>query len=164
MVGALDNWIWAQDPLDGGPCIIVDVDGVISDGAHRQRFLRNGRRDWQAFFEHAVHDVPIEGSAAMIEHFDRNLAIVMLTARPNWLLEVTVGWLTGFEFRWDLLILRHRDDVRLSSPEFKRRSLAELRARDFDPRLALDDDRRNTDMYREEGVETLYVHSGYYEA
>ena len=33
----------------------------------------------------------------------------------------------------------------------------------FDLRLAFEDDRRNVEMFRAEGIPCLYVHSGYYD-
>ena len=39
----------------------------------------------------------------------------------------------------------------------------ELRAFGFDLRLAFEDDRRNLEMFHEEGLPCVYIHSGYYE-
>jgi len=100
----------------------------------------------------------------MLDVFDEQLCLVLLTARPHNLHGVTLSWLQAHRFRWDLLIMRERSDGGLSSPEFKRRSVHELRERDFDLRLALDDDRRNIEMFKDENISALYVHSGYYEA
>jgi len=47
--------------------------------------------------------------------------------------------------------------------EFKRNTARELRNHDFDLRLAFEDDRRNAEMFHEEGVPCVYIHSGYYE-
>ena len=38
-----------------------------------------------------------------------------------------------------------------------------LRATGYEPVLAIDDDPRNAEMYRAEGVPVVYVHSGYYD-
>lgn len=164
MTAIPDNWTWAVGPVAPGPCVLVDVDGVIADGWHRQHFLQNGRRDWKNFFANAPHDTPIEGSIALLEHFDEALGVVLLTARPDELRAATVDWLVDYGYRWDLLVMRGRADARFSSPDFKRRSVEVLRQRGFEPRLAMDDDQRNVDMFRDLGIETLYVHSGYYEA
>jgi hypothetical protein len=47
--------------------------------------------------------------------------------------------------------------------EFKRRSVRELRDAGYQPVLSFEDDRRNVAMFREEGVPTVYIHSGYYD-
>lgn len=48
--------------------------------------------------------------------------------------------------------------------EFKRHTVGQLRSRGFDLRLAFEDDRRNLEMFREEGVTSVYIHSGYYDS
>ena len=55
------------------------------------------------------------------------------------------------------------DDDHRSSPDVKRGALADLRASGYVPELAVDDDPRNAEMYRSEGVPVVYVHSGYYD-
>lgn len=158
------NWTWSAEALPPGPCVLVDVDGVIADGWHRQHFLENARRDWKNFFANAFDDAPIDGSVALTRQFAAETAVVLLTARPHNLHQMTVDWVRAQGHRWDLLIMRHRSDGGLSSPEFKRRSVHELRDRGFEPQLAIDDDQRNIEMFRAESIPALYLHSGYYEA
>ena len=160
---APQNWSWAAGPVEPGPCVLVDVDGVISDGWHRQHFLQNGRRDWKNFFANAHLDTPIAGSIAMVDQFDAGVTVVMLTARPDNLRAITIGWLDEHDYRWELLVMRGPGDGRYSSPDFKRRAVRDIRSYGLEPQLALDDDHRNVDMFRGEGIETLYIHSGYYE-
>lgn len=143
--------------------MLVDVDGVISNGWHRQHFLQGGRKDYKSFFANAYADTPIEGSIALLDQFASEVVVVLLTARPDDLRETTIDWLAGHRYRWELLVMRGTSDARFSSPDFKRRAVQDLRAHGFEPQLALDDDPRNVDMFRSEGIETLYVHSGYYE-
>jgi hypothetical protein len=73
-----------------------------------------------------------------------------------------LDWLGRHPVRWDLLIMRDEDDWS-SSHLFKRVELRELRRAGFEARLAVDDDPRNVEMYRKEGVPALYFHSGYYD-
>ena len=145
-----------------GACVLVDVDGVIADGWHRQHFLQNGQRDWKNFFANAFGDTPIDGSVALTQQFASDTTVVLLTARPHNLHTITVDWVQQHGHRWDLLIMRHRSDGGLSSPKFKQRSVRELCERGFEPKLAIDDDQRNVDMFRSEGIAALYFHSGYY--
>jgi len=163
-VNVPDNWTWSDQPVRSDACVLVDVDGVIADGWHRQHFLQNGNRNWKDFFAAADGDTPIDGSHALTHQFDAETAVVLLTARPHNLHSITVDWVRQHGYRWDLLIMRHRSDGGLSSPQFKQRSVRELRDRGFEPRLAIDDDQRNVDMFRGEGIPSLYLHSGYYEA
>jgi len=66
----------------GGPAVIFDIDGVLSDAAGRQHFIEQGNRDWSAFFEACGDDPVIEEIARLLELLDSSLAVVLLTGRP----------------------------------------------------------------------------------
>ena len=154
------TWTWRDEPVDPGPCGVVDIDGVIADAVHRQHFLQ-GRKQWGRFFEAAGGDDLIDEVAELLPLLRHDLAIVLLTARPESIFETTHDWLLRHDVRWDLLIMRGFGDY-APSPEVKRAELRELRAAGFDPRLALDDDPRNVAMFRAEGVPCLEIPSGYH--
>lgn len=155
------NWRWHDAPV-GGPAVIFDMDGVLSDAASRQHYLAPGRRDWDGFFEACGEDPLIEEVAVLLTLLDPDLAIVLLTARPLWVQPQTLGWLERFGLRWDLLVMREQGDYS-AAPAFKRWTVGELRRYGIEPKLAFEDDRRNLEMFRSEGVPCVYIHSGYYE-
>lgn len=163
----LDHWRWRVEPRPAGPAVVFDVDGVLADASHRQEILfahgRGGRKNWKAFFDAAGDDAVIVEMARAIELMDRDLCVVLLTARPTTIQETTLSWLAQKGLRWDLLVMRPGGDYR-TSPDAKRLAVAELRSAGFDLRLAFDDDRRNVDMFHDEGIPCIYIHSGYYEA
>jgi hypothetical protein len=153
---------WRDGPRPPGPCVLVDIDGVIADGAHRQRFMRASPKDYAGFFAAAVRDTPIPEAAILLRVIDEAVAIVLVSGRPASIHDMTVSWLTEHGFRWDLLVLRGEGDLRPASAA-KSQAVQELRAEGWLPVLALDDEPDNVTMYRDLGVPTLYVHSGYYE-
>lgn len=155
------TWTWRRRPVSAGPAVVFDLDGVLSDASGRQHFLSGEVRDWSAFFSAARADPLVPEVARLLELLDPSLGVVLLTARPGRIREMTVEWLEGFGLRWDLLVMRGEPE-RLSALEFKRRETRTLLRHGFDLRLALEDDRRNLEMFEEEGVPCLYVHSGYY--
>ena len=104
----------------------------------------------------------IEEVKVLLDLLDPSLSIVLLTARPGRVHPLTEAWLHRYEIRWDLLVMRPSGDFDLAR-EFKQTSVAELRAFGFDLRLAIEDDRRNVEMFRAEGVPCVYFHSGYYD-
>ena len=159
-----DTWTWRDDPVDPGPAVVFDVDGVLADADHRQEILFSGgrRKNWKAFFAAAGDDAVIEELGRLTELVDRDLVVVLLTARPTSIRDVTVEWLGRHGIRWDLLVMRPEGDYR-SSPDAKRMAVHELRSAGFDLRLAVDDDRRNVDMFHDEGIPCIYIHSGYYD-
>ncbi|MCU1360449.1 MAG: hypothetical protein JWN99_1738 [Ilumatobacteraceae bacterium] len=154
---------WREDPLAPGPCVLVDIDGVLSDASGRQHHLKNpeGRRDWRGFFGAVGEDQPLTAVPALLGLLDPSLAVVLLSARPSWVFQLTVDWLFRHTMRWDLLILRAEGDTS-DSADFKRGVLRELRDMGWEVALAIDDDQRIVQMYTSEQQPALYVHSGYY--
>ena len=155
------HWHWREDPLAPGECVIVDIDGVLADAEHRQHHLEPPWRDWDSFFAEAGGDDIFEEMVTVLELMREDLIIVLLTSRPTWIQRETLRWLSLYEIRWDLLIMRPMGDFQ-PSPGFKRDETDNLVERSYTPRLAVDDDMRNVRMYRKEGLPTLHLESGYH--
>ncbi len=155
-------WRWRAGPVAPGRTVVFDLDGVLSDAASRQHFLAGGRRDWDAFFEAVGDDLLIGEVARLLELLSSDLTIVLLTGRPLRVQPQTLTWLERYKLRWDLLVMRPYGEYS-EARAFKRRSVGELREFGMRLELALEDDRRNLEMFRAEGVPCLYVHSGYYD-
>lgn len=156
------NWEWREGPVDPGPTVIFDLDGVLSDAVGRQHYIDYPFPDWEAFFHACGEDPVIDEVARLLDVIDENHRVVMLTARPMRVQRQTLAWLHHYELRWDLLIMREFGDY-MVAPVFKQRSVHELRDGGFDIRLAFDDDPRNVSMFHSEDVPCIYIHSGYYE-
>jgi len=158
-----ENWTLRDGkPLTPGRAAVVDIDGVLSDATGRQHYIEAPRRDWRAFFDACGDDPVIEEVKTLLDLLDPELQIVLLTARPHRLHNLTEAWLRRYAIRWDLLIMRPWGDYELSS-DFKASTVWELRQTGFELVLAFEDDRRNVEMFRSEGIPCLYVHSGYYD-
>jgi hypothetical protein len=143
--------------------VLVDIDGVLSDATGRQHFLEEQpKRNWRAFFDACGEDPLIAEVSRLLELLDRDLHVVLLTGRPVRVQPHTLAWLERYHVRWDLLIMRNAGDY-AAAREFKRGTVGALRDHGFDLRLAFEDDRRNLEMFHEEGLPCLYIHSGYYE-
>ncbi len=145
-----------------GPAVVFDIDGVLSDAASRQHFLESDRRDWEGFFDACGEDPLIEEVACLLSLLAPGLRIVMLTGRPLRVQPQTRAWLLRYELRWDVLIMRDFGDY-TAARDFKHATVASLRRFGFDLRLAFEDDRRNLEMFRSQGVACVYIHSGYYD-
>ena len=154
--------IWRDEPRLPGPTVVVDIDGTLSDGTARQHYLQQQPRDWDGFFAAASGDTLIEPIARLLDALDRDLIVVLLTARPARIQDATVAWLGQHAVRWDLLIMRVERDFR-PSPEAKLEAVRALQGAGFDVRLALDDDPRNVAMFTAEGIPCVELHSGYYD-
>lgn len=157
------NWTWhEQERPEGGPAVVFDIDGVLSDAAGRQHFLERGRRDWTAFFEACGDDPVIEEIARLLELLDTTLRVILLTGRPLRVQPQTMAWLNRYGLRWDLLVMRARGDY-AQVTSFKQSVVEDLRGYGFDLRLAFEDDPSNHAMYVAAGVPCVYIHSGYYD-
>ncbi len=146
--------------VPGGPAAIVDVDGVISDGGHRQDLAK--ARRWDEFFDGCPYDPPLEPTVELVRSLAPELAVVLLTARPGRMLDATQTWLGTHRIRWDLLILRPPTSSG-SSRDYKANEVEQLRAQGFDLRFALEDDPRNVEMFTAASIPCVYIHSGYYD-
>ena len=156
------HWSWYGGPQRPGEAAIVDIDGVLADAAHRQWHLDGPTRDWVGFFEAASGDALLAHHAELVRCLDPGLQVVLLTARPFYLRELTLAWIHEHGLRWDLLALRGPHQDRIHSVRFKRQALAALRDYGFTPLFALEDDPRIVEMYAGESLPCVYVHSGYY--
>lgn len=156
------HWTWRDGPVKPGPCVVVDIDGVLSDAASRQHYLESARADWRAFFDACGEDPLIEEVKILLDLLDPALCVVLLTGRPARVHPLTEAWLGHYGIRWDLLLMREGGDYSMAR-DFKEEAVADLRDHGFDLRLAFEDDRRNAQMFREQGVPCIYIHSGYYD-
>jgi hypothetical protein len=141
---------------------VVDIDGVLSDASSRQHYLESPRQDWRSFFDACGDDPVIEEVKVLLDLLDPALRIVLLTARPQRVHPLTEAWLHRYGIRWDLLVMRSYGDYDVAR-DFKQQTVWDLRDRGFDLKLAIEDDRRNVEMFRSEGIPCLYKHSGYYD-
>ena len=157
-----EHWTWHDRETDPGGAAIVDLDGVLSDAASRQHYLEAPRRNWDAFFQACGDDPVIEEVKVLLDLLDPRLQIVLLTARPERVHHLTEAWLRRYQIRWDLLVMRPWGDYDYAR-DFKQASVWDLRRYGFELRLAIEDDRRNVEMFRAEGIPCIYFHSGYYD-
>jgi hypothetical protein len=141
---------------------LFDLDGVLANAASRQHLLKGPHPDWEAFFTASSDDPPVTEVTALLGLLAPELAIVLLTARPARIRRQTMEWLSRHELRWDLLVMRRDGDYR-PARTFKQAAMRDIRDRGFDLKLCLEDDLRNVEMFRAEGVTCLYIHSGYYD-
>jgi hypothetical protein len=155
------RWTWHDGPVDG-PAVVFDLDGVLSNAADRQHFIKAARPDWESFFSASADDPLVDEVAALLGLLAPELAVVLLTARPARIAPLTIDWLARHDLRWDLLVMRRDGDYR-PARNFKQEALRDIRSRRLDLKLAFEDDRRNVEMFRAEGVPCLYIHSGYYD-
>ncbi len=156
------NWRWRSDRRFDEPAVIFDMDGVISDASHRQRFLDVDPPDWANFNSRAWKDPVIADGVDAVRAAARDHVVVVVTARPLITIDMADSWLERHDVPVDLLVLRPEGDER-HSPAVKRDELARLRAAGARIVSAVEDHPGIVKMYEQEGVSVRYVHSGYYD-
>ena len=135
---------------------------MLSDAASRQHYLERPRRDWDAFFEACGDDPVIEEIKVLLDLLDPSCG--SCSSPPG-----RSGSTTSP--RRGCAATRSAGTCSSCGPwgdydfarDFKQASVWDLRRYGFELALAIEDDRRNVEMFRSEGVPCIYFHSGYYD-
>lgn len=115
---------------------VFDVDGVVADVRHRLHHLQ-GWQSWDTFFDDADADGLLDEGARLVADLAREHEIVWLTGRPEWLRELTSGWMQRHDLPCVELHMRPLHDFR-PAPRFKLGVLEGLRPRGI--AAVIDDD------------------------
>ncbi len=147
-----------------GNVLIVDIDGVLADASAHQHFLNGETQNWEAFFKALIDSRTSREVQELVRSISSSsdIPVFLLTARPSYLFEMTVKWLDKNKVFWDALLMRDEGDER-ESPEIKLDLVRDLMTSGYKPELVLDDDPRNLNMFWQQKIPCVYVHSGYYE-
>ena len=97
------------------PIAIVDIDGTIAKVGPRSRFLDKCPVDWQAFYEDAFNDEPINNVCYFVNLLRQNCDIFFCTSRREVVRDKTQQWLKkhlGMEPSEYELIMRQAGDDR----------------------------------------------------
>ena len=143
-------------------CIIIDIDGTISDCEHRRHHVTGETKDWKSFFNHdlVMQDRLIEPVAKLINILCEHYTPVYVTGRSERDREITEKWLAKHDMPRASLWMRkledHRDDFVV------KREILNLciRANGLNPIFAIDDRNSVVAMWREEGITCLQVAEG----
>lgn len=144
--------------------VIFDIDGTLSDTAHRQHFLAGpGKKDWPAFFARMADDPPhphIVTLARMLHGAGARL--ILASGRFERHRRTTATWLEKHAGSWLAerpLFLRADGDNR-ADDVVKVEYLAKMRSAGFDPVMAIDDRDRVVRAWRAAGLVCLQCAEG----
>jgi predicted kinase len=83
--------------FDEKKIIIVDIDGTVADGSHREHFIKlaNGRtkKDWYGYFTEMVYDKPIQHIIDWVNELSKEYTICIVSGRPDTYQLETLYWL-----------------------------------------------------------------------
>lgn len=146
-------------------CVIFDLDGTLADCRHRLHHIKNGNKNWAAFFNEMGKDTAIGYVVKLLdlihladdsESDDYNLSIILCSGRPDSHRAQTEKWLHEMVIYHDLLLMRKTGDFRPDTA-VKFEMLKKLREAGYDVLFAVDDRPDIVKMWRENGVPCFAV-------
>lgn len=148
--------------MDKQKAIIVDLDGTVADCEHRLHHIKNGNRDWDAFFDAMVHDTYIPGSWEKIMKETAKVTdtfpwVTFITGRRDSHFNQTLDWLEKYiPLEWSIdynLEMRDTNDFREDT--IVKKELADKCSVNLEYILAFDDRPRIIEMWESNGIPTI---------
>ncbi len=102
--------------------VIVDMDGTLSDCAHRRHYVRpeNGnKKDWNGFYAHCAEDPAVPAIKTWVTALgnDPDFIVCITSGRPiDKAGDQTIAWLAQHDIPYDHLFMRNAGDKR---PDFE---------------------------------------------
>lgn len=109
--------LWAG-MIDFGPkpIVIVDIDGTIADGTHREVHLAGDRKDWKTYYSLLYGDAPIRSIIDRVNAMSDDHMILVVSGRPDTYGKGTIHWLrTLADLKFDHIFMRAGNDKREDS-------------------------------------------------
>jgi len=159
---------------DPTPCYIFDIDGTLADLTHRLHFIKDGKKDWNAFKHFCFADKPIKHMIDLARRLywasrvgERDYAyegpewaVVLMSGRNECQRDATEEWLEKVAcLPFTTLYMRADGDYR-ADDIIKAELLQRLRDDGYEPIMAFDDRDRVVAMWREQGVPCAQVAPG----
>lgn len=141
--------------------IIVDIDGTLRNCDNRLKFLEGDKKDWDSFYEYIRWDFLNEWCKAIIEKFQTDCTIILLTGRPSksQVVKDTIAWLKSHSINFDELYFRKEGDYR-SDCIVKKEIYESQIKHDYNILFVLEDRKRVTQMWRDIGLTCLQCAEG----
>lgn len=141
--------------------VIFDLDGTLANITHRIHHVKNGNRNWGAFFAECVDDQPIdEVIQALHAHRSFGHSIEIWSGRSQVVEADTVDWLEAVGIPGDLLTRMRPEGDYTPDHELKKSWLQQADRDGMRPDVIYDDRKRVVDMWRAEGVKCFQVEPG----
>lgn len=152
--------------------IIVDIDGTIANGEHREHLLKEKPKRWKEWAKSMELDTTHDDIIYLIHLlYEAGNRIIMCTGRNEMDRDRTVAWLEkqgiyqGYtqaqdhKFAYEKLYMRDDHDHRQDSI-VKIDKIEDMKADGFNPVMAIDDRNRVVAAWREAGIRCLQVRDG----
>lgn len=148
--------------------IICDIDRVIVDSREWEKHIPKdftNRAEWNEFLKYHYLAKPNKVMINLLSVLGKVFPIFFVTARENFgnsrkiakqqINQFSNGLITVGPLNKHKLFMRDKDDFR-EAPEVKEDILVNQILPEFQPILAIDDDKGNIDMYKKHGIRTFH--------
>lgn len=89
------------------PIVIVDVDGTVACGKHREHFLEGpGKKDWKSYYALLSDDSPIDLVVRWVRELAKENTICIVSGRPDTYQFETTAWLEKHDVPYDYIFMR----------------------------------------------------------
>lgn len=96
----------------GLPIVLVDIDGTLADGTHRQGHLKGPRKDWKTYYSLLSEDEPIDFVVRWVRELSKDHIICLVSGRPDTYQHETLAWLRKHHIPFNFLFMRAGNDKR----------------------------------------------------
>ncbi len=139
------------------PCVIVDIDGTLSDAEHRVHLVKEKR--WPEFYDLCDLDMPHVHIGVIVNLLSAHYQIVLVTGRVERVRDKTEAWLNKHWITYHNLLMRPDGDTR-PDDVLKEEILDRDILPTYAPAFALDDRDKVVAMWRRRGIPCLQVAPG----
>jgi len=137
------------------PIVVVDVDGTVANGEHREHLVRGEKKNWGAYYARLNRDTPIQPIIDRVNGLAETHTILIVSGRPDTYQRETLAWLRGVaKIKFDYFFQRAGNDKREDSI-IKKEILDKLPKEKIV--LVLDDRPRVCRMWESEGLNVEWV-------
>lgn len=152
---------WLKVYNEQAKVILVDLDGTLALGRHRQHFLEGETKDWDGFHGACGKDEPNENLIAMLQALSKHdhYIIHIVSGRCDSTKDITEFWLNNYSVPCDILTMRNSTDF----TEDRKLKLQWVKEFEYTPNNTLvvfEDRQRMVDAWREAGFFCCQVAPG----
>lgn len=97
---------------DGKKIVLCDIDGTLSNGEHREHFVRQEKKDWTNYYALLHNDKPIEIVVRWVQELAKDHTVCLVSGRPDTYQESTMNWLSEHNIPYEWLFMRAGGDKR----------------------------------------------------
>lgn len=140
--------------------IVCDIDGVLADNSHRQKYLLENPKDYKVFYDGMMEDKVnefIKNFLTIITEI-KKYDLIFLTGRLGEYRVLTEQWLSYTGLTYSDLYMRYSENY-IESSEFKMLTLKTI-MEDFEIKMVIDDDENTISKAKDLGLNTFHYHIG----